>query len=156
MDMIAVTPKLNIYDKNWPIWTHQEQSPPAKFIFNDDHRRGYAVDSTISGGCIVSGAEIAKSLLFSDVHVHSYSTISESVILPKVDIGQNVTIKRAIIDSGCKIPDGMCIGLDNKQDAARGFRISNNGIVLVTKDMLLEKKVSLICLENKQPIKMLA
>jgi glucose-1-phosphate adenylyltransferase len=154
MDMIAVTPKLNIYDKNWPIWTHQEQSPPAKFIFNDDHRRGYAVDSTISGGCIVSGAEIAKSLLFSDVHVHSYSTISESVILPKVDIGQNVTIKRAIIDSGCKIPDGMCIGLDNKQDAARGFRISKNGIVLVTKDMLLEKKVSLICLENKQPLKM--
>jgi glucose-1-phosphate adenylyltransferase len=154
MDMVAVTPKLNIYDKNWPIWTHQEQSPPAKFIFNDDHRRGYAVDSTISGGCIVSGAEIAKSLLFSDVHVHSYSTISESVILPKVDIGQNVTIKRAIIDSGCKIPDGMCIGLDNKQDAARGFRISKNGIVLVTKDMLLEKKVSLICLENKQPLKM--
>jgi glucose-1-phosphate adenylyltransferase len=143
MDMIAVTPQLNIYDKDWPIWTHQEQSPPAKFILNDEHRRGYAVDSTIADGCIVSGAEISKSLLFSDVHVHSFSKVDESVILPKVEIGQNVTIKRAIIDSGCKIPDGMSIGLDNEQDAASGFRISKDGIVLVTKDMLLENKQSL-------------
>lgn len=136
MDLIAVTPKLNIYDDDWPIWTHQKQSPPAKFIFNDPQRRGYAVDSTVSGGCIISGAYINKSLLFSDVHVHSYSTVEESVILPNVDIGRNVKIKRAIIDSACKIPNGMEIGLNQAFDIARGFRISKEGIVLVTPSML--------------------
>jgi glucose-1-phosphate adenylyltransferase len=136
MDLVAITPELNIYDQDWPIWTHQKQSPPAKFIFNDDGRRGYAVDSTVSGGCIVSGAEISQSLLFSDVHVHSYSKIEQSVILPQVDIAQHVKIKRAIIDTGCKIPKGMSIGFNKEDDIARGFRISQGGIVLVTKDML--------------------
>lgn len=153
MDLIAVTPQLNIYDDDWPIWTHQKQSPPAKFVFNDESRRGYAVDSTIAGGCIVSGAEISRSLLFSDVHVHSYSRIDESVILPKVDIGENVKIRRAIIDSGCKIPDGMCIGIDKTQDVARGFRISKDGIVLVTKDMLVAKKQKLVCFHNKSQLR---
>jgi glucose-1-phosphate adenylyltransferase len=136
MDLVAITPELNIYDQDWPIWTHQKQSPPAKFIFNDDGRCGYAVDSTVSGGCIVSGAEISQSLLFSDVHVHSYSKIEQSVILPQVDIAQHVKIKRAIIDTGCKIPKGMSIGFNKEDDIARGFRISQGGIVLVTKDML--------------------
>jgi glucose-1-phosphate adenylyltransferase len=152
MDLIAVTPQLNIYDENWPIWTHQKQSPPAKFIFNDDDRRGYAVDSTIAGGCIVSGSKISRSLLFSDVHVHSYSQIDESVIMPRVIIGRNVKIKRAIIDSDCKIPDGMHIGIDKQQDVARGFRISKDGIVLVTKDMLIGKKSQLLCLENEKQL----
>jgi glucose-1-phosphate adenylyltransferase len=156
MDLIAVTPKLNIYDEDWPIWTHQKQSPPVKFVFNDDNRRGYAVDSTIAGGCIVSGSKISRSLLFSDVHVHSYSQIDESVIMPKVDVGRNVRIKRAIIDSGCKIPDGMSIGIDKQQDIARGFRISKDGIVLVTQDMLIGKKSQLLCLENEKQLRTLA
>ena len=153
MDLIAVTPSLNIYDEDWPIWTHQKQSPPAKFVFNDDYRSGYAVDSSIAGGCIVSGAKINRSLLFSDVHVHSYSQIDESVIMPKVDIGRNVKIRRAIIDSGCEIPDGMSIGVDKQQDITRGFRISKDGIVLATKDMLDDKKSELICLENKEQLR---
>jgi glucose-1-phosphate adenylyltransferase len=137
MDLVAITPELNIYDQDWPIWTHQKQSPPAKFIFNDDDgRRGYAVDSTVSGGCVISGAKIEQSLLFSDVHVHSFSHIEQSVILPQVDIAQHVTIKRAIIDAGCQIPEGMSIGVNKQHDIARGFRISPDGIVLVTKDML--------------------
>jgi glucose-1-phosphate adenylyltransferase len=136
MDLIAITPELNIYDQDWPIWTHLKQSPPAKFVFNDDAHRGYAVDSIVSGGCIVSGAEISQSLLFSDVHVHSYSKIEQSVILPQVDIAQHVKIKRAIIDTGCRIPEGMSIGCNKEHDIARGFRISQDGIVLVTKDML--------------------
>jgi len=136
MDLIAVSPQLNIYDEDWPIWTHQKQSPPAKFVFNEPTRRGYAVDSTVSGGCIISGAAIVKSLIFSDVHVHSYSHVDESVVLPKVTIGRHVKIKRAIIDSGCNIPDNMTIGIDQAQDIARGFRISKEGIVLVTPAML--------------------
>lgn len=156
MDLIAVTPQLNIYDEDWPIWTHQKQSPPAKFIFNEDKRRGYAVDSTIAGGCIVSGARISRSLLFSDVHIHSYSQIDESVILPNVDIGQHVNIRRAIIDSGCKVPDGMSIGIDKQQDIARGFRISKEGIVLVTKAMLNQLKDQSITLESGQQVRSFA
>lgn len=155
MDLITVTPQLNIYDDSWPIWTHQKQSPPAKFIFNDPNRRGYAVDSTVSGGCIISGAYINKSLLFSDVHVHSYSHVEESVVLPKVDIGRNVKIRRAIIDSGCKIPSGMQIGIDRAMDVERGFRISQEGIVLVTPSMLqaLENNHTLI-IGNEKDISM--
>jgi glucose-1-phosphate adenylyltransferase len=136
MDLVSITPELNIYDEDWPIWTYQKQSPPAKFVFNDEDRRGYAVDSTVSGGCIISGAAINKSLIFSDVRVHSYSLVEESIIMPKVIIGRHVNIKRAIIGSGCIIPDGMMIGVDHKMDLARGFRISKGGIVLVTPDML--------------------
>jgi glucose-1-phosphate adenylyltransferase len=124
MDLVNVTPELNIYDQEWPIWTYQKQSPPAKFVFNDEDRRGYAVDSSVSGGCIISGPEIKQSLLFSDVHIRSYSSVEQSVILPQVDIGRNVHIQRAIIDMGCKIPDGINIGIDRQLDVARGFRIS--------------------------------
>jgi glucose-1-phosphate adenylyltransferase len=148
MDLVAITPELNIYDQDWPIWTHQKQSPPAKFIFNDDGRRGYAVDSTVSCGCIISGAKISQSLLFSDVHVHSFSHINQSVILPQVDIAQHVSIKRAIIDTGCQIPEGMSIGFNKKHDIARGFRISQDGIVLVTKDMLNKENNQLGCLDS--------
>lgn len=136
MDLIQVTPKLDIYDEEWPIWTHQKQSPPAKFIFNDGSRRGFAVDSMVSGGCIVSGAKVERTLLFSNVRVHSYSTITSSVIMPQVEVGSHVTIHKAIIEDGCKIPDGIAIGIDHKEDKARGFRVSSGGVVLVTKDML--------------------
>jgi glucose-1-phosphate adenylyltransferase len=118
------------------MWTYQMQLPPAKFVFNDDDRRGMAVDSTVSGGCIISGSKLNKSLLFSNVRVHSYSDIEETVILPEVTIGRHCRIKRAIIDRGCDIPPNMEIGIDSEQDRANGFRITDKGVVLVTRGML--------------------
>ncbi len=134
-ELIGVTPELNLYDKTWPIWTYQEQLPPAKFIFDDDDRRGMAVDSMVSGGCIISGSLIRHSLLFSNVRLHSYSEIKDSVILPDVEIGQNCRIRKAVIDEGCKIPEGTVIGEDAEADAER-FLVSSGGVVLVTSDML--------------------
>ena len=135
MELIGVSPELNLYDNEWPIWTYQEQLPPAKFIFDDNDRRGMAVDSMVSGGCIISGASVQKSLLFSGVRVEAYSKIKDSVILPNVDIGKNCRITRTVIDKGCEIPEGTIIGEDPKLDAKR-FYISPGGIVLVTPDML--------------------
>ncbi len=138
MELTKVVPDLNMYDQDWPIWTFQEQLPPAKFVFNDDSRRGLAVDSLVSGGCIISGASVRNSLLFSNVVVHSYSFVDESVLLPNVEVGRNVVIKRAVIDKRCVIPDGMKIGVDLEEDRKR-FYVSENGIVLVTPDMLGQK-----------------
>jgi glucose-1-phosphate adenylyltransferase len=135
MELTKVVPDLNMYDKEWPIWTYQEQLPPAKFVFDEEDRRGKAVDALVSGGCIISGACVKGSLLFSDVRVNSYSVIEESVILPKVDIGRYVTIKRAVIDKGVTIPDGMQIGVNHEEDRKR-FYVSEKGITLVTPDML--------------------
>ncbi|MFQ3236810.1 MAG: glucose-1-phosphate adenylyltransferase [Paraglaciecola sp.] len=140
MDLVSITPQLNIYDDDWPIWTHQKQSPPAKFVFDNDDRRGFAVDSTVSGGCIISGSRVSQSLLFSDVYVDCYSNIEQSVILPRVHIGQHVNIRRAIIDSNCQIEDGMQIGIDKAEDIARGFRVTPEGIVLVTQAMLVKQQ----------------
>jgi len=135
-ELIGVTPELNLYDNNWPIWTHQEQLPPAKFIFDEDERRGMAIDSMVSGGCIISGAAVRHSLLFSNVSVDEGSEINSSVILPDVKIGKGCRITRAVIDKGSMIPDGMVIGENEKEDRARNFHVSENGIVLVTSDML--------------------
>ena len=132
MELLSVTPELNLYDSDWPILTHQGQLPPAKFVFNDDGRRGMAVDSMVSGGCVVSGAKLDRALLFSNVKVKSYTQVEESVVLPGVTIGRHVRIKRAIIDRGCDIPEGMIIGEDHEQDRQQGFRVTGNGIVLVT------------------------
>lgn len=136
MELIAVTPKLNIYDPEWPLWTYQEQHPPAKFVFDYDDLRGMALDSMVSGGCIISGSILRKTVLFSDVRVHSYASIEESVILPEVDVGRHARIRNAIVDRGCRIPEGMVIGLDAEQDKANGFRVTDKGIVLVTRGML--------------------
>jgi glucose-1-phosphate adenylyltransferase len=136
MDLTHIIPQLNIYDDEWPIWTHQKQYPPAKFLFNDESRCGYAVDSMVAGGCIVSGAKIEKSLLFSNVRVNSYAEVSQSVILPQVEIGRFAKINKAIIETGCKIPEGFTVGIDAQNDISRGFRISDNGVVLVTNTML--------------------
>jgi glucose-1-phosphate adenylyltransferase len=130
-----VVPDLNMYDKDWPIWTYQEQLPPAKFVFDEDERRGKAVDSLVSGGCIISGACVKQSLLFSDVRVNSYSNVEGSVILPKVSIGRYATVIRAVIDKGCVIPDGMQIGVNHDEDRKR-FYVSEKGITLVTPEML--------------------
>lgn len=136
MELVEVSPALNLYDEDWPIWTYQAQLPPAKFVLDEDDRRGVAIDSSVSGGCIISGSTVRKSVLFSNVRVRSYSTIEEAVVLPEVEVGDNCKIKRAIIDRGCTIPDGMVIGYDHEQDRARGFRVTDKGVVLVTKGML--------------------
>ncbi len=135
MEMTKVIPDLNMYDQEWPIWTHQEQLPPAKFVFDEPERRGMAVDSLVSGGCIVSGSTVKRSLLFSDVRVNSYSEIEDSVLLPDVDVGRHVTLKRVIVDKGCKIPDGLEVGINIEEDKKR-FHVSPNGITLITSEML--------------------
>ena len=134
-ELVGVTPELNLYDADWPIWTYQEQLPPAKFVFNDDGRRGNAVDSMVSGGCLISGSRVEHSLLFSNVKLRSYSLLREAVVLPDVHIGRNCRITRAVIDKGCRIPEGMVIGEDPAEDARR-FDVSPGGIVLVTPEML--------------------
>ncbi len=135
MELTKVVPALNLYDRQWPIWTYQAQMPPAKFVFDEDQRRGVAIDSLISGGCIVSGSTVRRSLLFSDTHIDCYSLVEDSVLLPQVKIGQHVVLKRTVIDRGAQIPDGMKIGVDPVQDRNR-FYVSERGITLVTPDML--------------------
>lgn len=135
LELIGVTPELNLYDEHWPIWTYQEQLPPAKFVFDDDDRRGMAVDSMVSGGCIISGAVVRHSLLFSNVKVNSYAYIEDTVVLPNVEIGRDCRVRRAVIDKGCHIPPGTVIG-ENPQEDARRFYVSPEGITLVTPEML--------------------
>lgn len=137
MELVYVDPELNIYDKHWPIWTYQVQQPPAKFVLDDEGRRGMAVNSLVSGGCIISGALVRQSLLFSDVRIEERSNISDAVILPHVMIGAGCVVRRAIVDEGCEIPDGMQIGVDLGVDAKR-FHVTEGGVVLVTADMLRE------------------
>jgi glucose-1-phosphate adenylyltransferase len=135
LELIYVHPELNLYDADWPIWTYQEQLPPAKFVFDDDDRRGMAVDSMVSGGCVISGSRIRHSLLFSDVKLHSYCEIVDSVVLPDVVINRHCRLKRVVIDKGCHIPEGTVIG-ENFEEDARRFYVSAQGVVLVTPEML--------------------
>ena len=128
-------PQLDIYDPNWPIWTYQQQLPPAKFVFNDDDRRGMAVDSMVSGGCIVSGAQVSRSLLFSSVRVNSHARTNEAVVLPEVEIGRHARLNKVVIDRGCRIPEGLVVGEDPVLDATR-FHRSDGGVVLISGDML--------------------
>jgi glucose-1-phosphate adenylyltransferase len=135
VNLVTLNPELNMYDADWPIWTHQEQLAPAKFAFDDDERRGYAVDSLISGGCLITGSIIRKSVLFSNVRVHSYSTVEESVLLPEVRIERHCKLKKCVIDKGAIIPEGTVIG-ENLEEDARRFYVSEDGVVLVTAEML--------------------
>jgi len=135
-ELIGVTPPLNLYDESWPIWTYQEQLPPAKFVFDDDERRGMAVDAMVSSGCVISGAIVRHSLLFSNVRVNSYSYVKDAVILPDVDIGRNCEIHHSVIDRGCRLLEGLTLGLDPQLDAERGFYVSEGGVTLVTPDLL--------------------
>jgi glucose-1-phosphate adenylyltransferase len=134
IDLTATDPLLNLYDTRWPIWTHQAQLPPAKFVHNQPDRCGMAIESMVSGGCIVSG-HVLRSVLFSSVRVHSYATVSWSVLLPQVQVGRGARLNRTVVDRGCTIPDGMVIGEDAAFDAQRFYR-SENGITLVTREML--------------------
>lgn len=135
MDLCSIKPKLDLYNQDWPVWTYQTQHPPAKFIFDDEGRRGEAIDSMVSGGCILSGARVKRSIIFFATTIGSYSSVKDSVILPKVTIGQNCRLNRVIIDKACVIPNDTVIGEDPEEDAKR-FHISANGIVLVTLAML--------------------
>ena len=135
LELIGVTPELNLYDKEWPIWTYQEQLPPAKFVFDDEDRRGQALDSMVSGGCIISGGSVRRSLLFSNVQVRSFSSIEDSVILPNVDIGRHARLKRVVIEKDCKIPEGLTVGFDSKEDSKR-FHVTDKGVTLITPEML--------------------
>ena len=135
MELTKVVPEFNMYDRDWPIWTYQDQLPPAKFVFDDDDRRGMAIDSMVSGGCIISGAIVRRSLLFSDVRIESGSLIEDSVILPNTRIGSKVVLKRVVTDRGCEIGDGTEIGIDPARDRQR-FRVTEKGITLVTPEML--------------------
>ena len=136
MELLDITPELDLYDNEWPILTDQQQLPSAKFVHNTDERRGMAVDSIVSGGCIISGAKLNRALLFSNVKVHSYAYIEQTVVLTDVNVGRNTRIHRAILDRGCNIPDNMVIGENHDEDRQRGFRVTDKGIVLVTPDML--------------------
>ncbi|TFH73204.1 glucose-1-phosphate adenylyltransferase [Gammaproteobacteria bacterium LSUCC0112] len=136
MELVEPTPKLNLYDPRWPIWTFQEQLPPAKFVFDDDNRRGMAIDSMVSSGCIISGSSVRKSLLFSNVRVHSYSVIEEAVVLPDVEIRRHCKLRKVIIDRGCVIPEGTVVGYNHDDDIRRGFRVTAKGVTLVTREML--------------------
>jgi glucose-1-phosphate adenylyltransferase len=135
MELVSVNPELNIYDEKWPIWTFQRQHPPAKFVLDDAGRVGHAVNSMVSGGCIISGAQVRESLLFTNVRIEERSLIERALILTDVRIGQGCIVRNAIIDTGCVIPDGMQIGVDPQADARR-FYVTEKGIVLVTRDML--------------------
>ena len=135
MELVSVDPELNLYDEEWPILTYHRQLPSAKFVFRDPGREGKALDSIVSGGCIISGAAIVNSLLFSNVRVHSYSTVTDTVVLPEVVINRHCHITRAIIDRGCVLPEGTVIGEDREEDARR-FRVTPKGITLVTPEML--------------------
>ncbi|MEQ1620539.1 MAG: glucose-1-phosphate adenylyltransferase [Methylococcales bacterium] len=139
MELIGVNPDLNLYDKTWPIWTYQEQTPPAKFVFDNDKRRGLAVDSMVSGGCVISGSKVRHSLLFTNVRVNSYTTLQDVVVLPDVNIARHCRITKAIIEKGCEIPEGTIIGEDRAEDEKRFF-VSPGGVVLVTSDMLGQRR----------------
>ncbi len=135
LELVDVTPELNLYDEEWPIWTYQDQVPPAKFVFNDKGRCGKAVDSMVAGGCIISGASIERSVLFPNVLVSSHSRIEQCVVLPDVVIGRDCEIRRAIIDSNCHVPPGTQIGVDVEADRRR-FEVTEGGVVLVSPERM--------------------
>jgi glucose-1-phosphate adenylyltransferase len=135
IDLTAFIPALDLYDQDWPIWTYAEITPPAKFVHDEETRRGQATSSLVSGGCIVSGSKIDKSLLFTGVIVHSYSVLEGVVALPKVTVNRSARLKNVVIDRGVIIPEGLVVGEDPKEDGRR-FRRTDNGIVLITKPMI--------------------
>jgi glucose-1-phosphate adenylyltransferase len=135
LDLASVTPELDIYDTAWPIWTSQRQLPPAKFVQDADGKHGQAINTMVSGGCIVSGSTVSNSVLFSSVRVHSFCVIDQAVLLPEVTVGRNCSLSKVVVDRGCKLPDGLVIGQDPVLDAQR-FERTENGVVLVTADML--------------------
>ena len=142
MEICEIEPELNLYNRDWPIWTYQTQHPPAKFIFDDKNRRGEAIDSLVSGGCILSGARVKRSVISFATTIESYSLVKDSVILPKVHIGENCRITRAIIDKGTVIPDGTVVG-ENLDEDRKNYHVTPGGVVLITPQMLGQHLYSL-------------
>ncbi len=135
IDLTDVVPRLNMYDREWPIWTYSEITAPAKFVHDVEGRRGSATQSLVSGDCIVSGSKVTRSLLFTGVKTGSWSEMDEAVILPYSNIGRHARLSRVIVDRGVRIPEGLVVGEDPEEDARR-FRRSDNGICLITKPMI--------------------
>ncbi len=135
IDLTNFTPDLNLWDTAWPIWTYSEMTPPAKFIHDEANRRGVAISSMVSGGCIISGTEVRNSLLFTQVHTNSYAVLDHAVVLPYVTVGRSARIRRAVIDRGVQVPEGLIVGEDPVEDA-KWFRVSEKGITLITQAML--------------------
>ena len=135
IDLTEALPPLDLYDQNWPIWTYGEVTPPAKFVHDLEGRRGSAVASLVSGGCIVSGASIKRTMLFTNVRVNSFSSLEEAVVLPDVVIGRNASLKKVVIDSRVVIPEGLIVGEDPELDAKR-FRRTSSGVCLITRPMI--------------------
>jgi glucose-1-phosphate adenylyltransferase len=135
VDLTDVVPALDLYDRNWPIWSYAEITPPAKFVHDVDGRRGVGISSLVSGGCIVSGSTLRHSLLFTGVHLHSYGHVENAVVLPNVEIGRGARLTNVIVDAGVRIPDGLVVGEDPEADAAR-FRRTPLGICLITQPMI--------------------
>jgi glucose-1-phosphate adenylyltransferase len=135
VDLTTPTPALDMYDADWPIWTYQEQLAPAKFVFDEEGRRGMAVDSIVSGGCIISGSHVSNSVLFSRVRIHSYCAVDGAVLLPGVEVGRRARLRNVVIDRGCRIPEGLVIGEDPEGDA-RNFLRTEQGVTLVTQERL--------------------
>jgi glucose-1-phosphate adenylyltransferase len=142
IDLTDFVPDLNLWDRDWPIWTYAEMTPPAKFIHDEEGRRGSAVSSMVSGGCIISGSEVRNSLLFTHVHANSYSMLDHAVVLPYVSIGRHTRLSRVVIDKGVVIPEGLVVGEDPQEDA-KWFRVSDKGVTLITKDMLDRRAATL-------------
>ncbi|MFT8244954.1 glucose-1-phosphate adenylyltransferase [Roseomonas sp. BN140053] len=135
IDLTDVVPALDLYDRDWPIWTYSEVTPPAKFVFDDADRRGFAVDSLVSGGCIVSGSHVRRSLLFSNVRVHSFCELEGAVLMPGVDVARHIRLRNVVVDSGVHLPAGLVVGEDPEEDARR-FRRSEKGVCLITQPMI--------------------
>jgi len=142
IDLTDFTPELDIYDRSWPIWTYAESVPPAKFIHNEKGRRGSAISSMVSGGCIISGSEIRNSLLFTGVRTHSFSSMDHVVALPYAQVNRRAELTNCVLDSGVDIPEGLIVGQNHKEDA-KWFRVSENGVVLITKKMLADRAAKL-------------
>jgi glucose-1-phosphate adenylyltransferase len=138
MDLVSVIPQLDLYDRNWPILTDQQQLPPAKFVFDTPERRGQATQSMVSAGCIISGSDVKRSLIFSNCKIHSYTSITDTLVLPECEVLDGCTVRNAILDRGCLIPEGTQIGVNHDDDRARGFRVTEGGRTLVTPGMLAQ------------------
>ncbi|HEY8049578.1 MAG TPA: glucose-1-phosphate adenylyltransferase, partial [Ramlibacter sp.] len=135
LDLASNLPTLNLYDRDWPIWTYQEQLPPAKFVPDEHGKHGRTANVIISGGCVVEGSDISESVLFSSVRVHSRCTIRQAVVMPGCEIGPGAKLSKVVIDRGCRIPEGLVVGEDGQLDARR-FHRTDCGVVLITREML--------------------
>ncbi|MDP5085657.1 MAG: glucose-1-phosphate adenylyltransferase [Yoonia sp.] len=142
IDLTNFTPELDLWDRNWPIWTYNQSVPPAKFIHDERDRRGMAISSMVSGGCIISGTEVRNSVLFTNVHTNSYAVLDHAVLLPSVVVHRSARLRQVVIDGGAVIPEGLVVGEDPTEDA-KWFRVTERGTTLITQDMLNKRAASL-------------